>query len=360
MSLFNEYIIEPVKDGLENPNKGIPIPMTKLSKYTNHIERGQYTVIGGKPTSGKSALMDYIYMINVYKWWRSKGYDDTGSKIKYPDRPPLKMFYFNMKTKPHVKWQKWVCLYLKLEHGLVIDIPTLTGKVGKLYELDQIIVDQITKAREFFEEFEAEVMTVIHKPQQPSSIFNRIYEYMLTIGHIDQSGKYTLDAEYEGQLVYVYIDNTRYLVSESDGFQTMDEKGLNKKINAYAITLSKDFNVNINIIIPNRTTVMNRVKESEPTYKELGVFAESADLGLITYNPYNENNNKFLGYPVEATVIRGKHRLRTITVVRNPIGLENVTVGAFFLGECGYFTEAPHPTQEEDFDNVLGLLEALP
>jgi hypothetical protein len=360
MSLFDRYIIDPVREGVENPDKGIPIPLKRLSKFTNFIEKGQYTVIGGKPTSGKRALMDYLYMYNVYKWWRELGLDNEGNPIEHPNRPPLKMFYFNMSVRPQIKWQKWMCLYLKLEYGLVVDIPTLTSQVGRLNDLDDALIEKIMAAREFFEDLENDVMTMVNGPQQPTSISNRLEDYMNSIGHTDKDGRYLLDQEHEGTLIFVYIDNTKYLLPESDGFQNMSEEGLKRKINEISEKMSKTYKINMNLIVPSKSTYSTKVKDSEPSYKELGVFADSVDLGLITYNPYNENNNKYLGYTVEDTVIRGKQRLRTVSVVRNPIGLENVTIGNWFLGECGYFAEAPHPTNEEDVEDGLNKLNTLP
>ena len=64
MSFYKNFIAEPVKEGLRNPNRGIPIPLTKLSKKTNYIERGQFVAIGGKPTSGKTSFMDFIWFRN--------------------------------------------------------------------------------------------------------------------------------------------------------------------------------------------------------------------------------------------------------------------------------------------------------
>jgi len=351
MSLFKEYIIEPVKYGLNNPNNGIPIPLAKLSKVINFIERGQYVAIGGKPTSGKSSFMDFVYMINVYKWWREL---DEGN------RPQLKMFYFNMKTTPKIKWQKWICLYLKLEYNLVIDIPTLTGGIGKLYDLDDDIIQKIESAKDFFEDFEEDVITMINGQQQPSSIFNKVKDYMEDCGHIDTSGKYNLDEDNLGQYTFVYVDNADRLLPESDGFQQMNEGALKKKLNEYLYTLTTTYNVNAVVIVPSRVIASRMVKDSEPSYKELGLFGKTVDLGLISYNPYNENNNNYLGYPIEDTVINGKTRFRTLTVVRNSRGLENITVGNFFLGECGYFAESPHPLQEDDFDNILQMLSQLP
>lgn len=351
MSLFKEYIVIPVSEGIHNPNKGIPIPLQKLSRVTNYIERGQYIGIGGKPTSGKTSLMDFVYLINVYKWWREQ--DEH-------NRPKLRMFYFNMKSKPKIKWQKWLCLYLKLEYNIVIDIPTLTGGIGKLYDLNADLVGKINSARDFFEDLEEEVMVMINGSQTPTSIYNKVHDYMHDIGSIDKDGKYSLDTEHLGQLVFVYIDNTDYLLPEVGGFQFMNQDTLNKKLDEYNILLSRTYNVNVNVIVPSRISNSRMVKDSEPTYKEFSIFSKSVDLGIICYNPYNENNNKYLGYPIEDTVIKGKTRFRTLTVVRNPKGLENITVGTFFFGECGYFAESPHPSEEDVFEEKLELINMLP
>tara|TARA_R110002012_G_scaffold320003_2_gene542083 strand:- start:479 stop:1564 length:1086 start_codon:yes stop_codon:yes gene_type:complete len=361
MNLYRQYIINPVRDGIKNPNKGIPIPLKGLSKYTNYIEKGQYTAIGGKPTSGKTSLMDQIYMINVYKWWSELGTtDEEGNFTVDENRPNLKMFYFSMKKKPVIKWQKWICLYLKMEHNLVIDIPTLTGQVGRLYDLTQEHIDQIKAAEEFFTNLENDVLVMISGPQQPSSIYNRIKDYMLEIGRMDQEDNFILDKKHSDTYVFGYVDDTSYLLPETDGFQNMNAEGLKRKIDELSLELSRDYKVNMNIISPSKSTYSTKVKDSEPTYKELGCFATSVDLGLVAYNPYVENNSNYLGYPVDDTVTKGKTRLRTITVVRNPLGLESVTIPCFFLGECGYFAEAPHPTETEEYTKKIAGLNKLP
>src|SRR5690606_34641072 len=114
MSLFIEHIKEPVAYGLTKPNSGIPIPMTKLSRYINYFERGKIYGIGGKETSGKTSLMDYLYFISIFKSWRES---DVNS------RPKIKIFYFSMKSSARIKMQKWLCLYMKLEFDTIIDIP---------------------------------------------------------------------------------------------------------------------------------------------------------------------------------------------------------------------------------------------
>lgn len=349
MSLFIEHITEPVKDGLSKPNAGIPIPMPKLTKYINYIERGKINVVGGKSTSGKTSLMDYLYFINLFKWWQEQDAEA---------RPPLKMFYFSMRNSARIKMQKWLCLYMKLEFDTVIDIPTLTSGIGKLYDLDDDIKHEITAAMDFFDELE-EHMTLITGPQTPSSIYNRVKHYMDDIGDRDEDS-YRLDDEHVGQYTMVYIDNTDKLGSESDGFQNMTADGLKKKLGEYLVEFKDVYNITSCLVVPSKVNNSRMVRDSEPSYKEIGYFAKIADIGLVTYNPFNENNNKYLGYPVEEMIINAKNRFRTITVVRNSTGLENITVGGIFLGECGYFRESPHPNNEEEFDNFREILNELP
>ena len=183
---------------------------------------------------------------------------------------------------------------------------------------------------------------------------------MDSIGYTDQSGVYHLNPEHEGQLTHVYIDNTNFLLSESDGFSMMNEEALQKKLSSYISELRAKYNVNFTIIKPSKFTMSRIIKDSEPNYKDMGAFYDSSDIGLVIYNPYNENNNSYLGYPVNDLVIRGKSRFRSITVVRNYSGIENVTVGMIFLGECGYIRESPHPNDNEGFDDFIEILKDLP
>ena len=203
MSLFTEHVTIPVKAGLNKPDQGIPIPLEKLSKYINYIERGKINVVGGKEATGKTSLMDYMYFINVFRWWR---------ELDENARPPLRMIYFSMRNKPRIKIQKWLCLYLKLEFDMVVDIPTLNNLVGRLYELDEDDKMNIMAAHEFFDELE-ENLILVNGSQTPSAIHNRIQHYMNDIGTIDDSGTFIEDENvhnpaafveltYKGELVY--------------------------------------------------------------------------------------------------------------------------------------------------------------
>jgi len=350
MSLFQDHILKPLELNQNKEYPGIPIPLNKLSKVTNYIEKTQNIIIGGRPNSGKKSFMDYIYFIQVYKWWQEQ-----------PEniRPKIKFFYFNMRKNLRVKLQKWLCLYLKLEYNIIIDIPTLNNSVGKLYDIDEETRAQIISAKEFFNELEEGPLTLINGRKTPSEIFNIVEDYMLEIGRVNDHGTYYLDDKHVGQYTIILVDDINCLLSETDGFSLMDTDRLKRKFAEYIDKLKNIYNTTNILIVPNKSTYSRSFKDTEPSYKELGIYNDIADVGIIAYNPFNENHLKYNGYPIESLMIRGKNRFRTVTIVTNKEGLENQTLGLFFIGECGYIAEAPHPTERELFEERIEILREL-
>lgn len=352
MKLFDKLVRKPLKKGLDEGETGIPIPLTGFNRYTNNTQRGQFIAIGGKSNSGKTSYMDFVYMITVYKWWK-----ETPENM----RIPLKFIYFNMKHSEKNKFQKWVLLYLKLEYNLVMDINTLNNGVGKLYELDEDTLQQIASAESFFEEMETDgVLTLVNGSQTPTSIYNIVVNEMNNHGTLDKkSGKYSLEEKKARQFTMVFIDTAYHLLSETEGFGMLSADQLNKKLVDFIFEFKNTYNITTCVIVPPKY-IGRTVKENEPNYKELGLYGMKADLGFVMYNPYNEGNANYINYNAKDFMIRGKNRFRTITIVRNLNGMENVTKALIFLGECGYFSEAPGSEQEESIVNLQSALASLP
>lgn len=353
MNYFKEYILNPVKHGLEHGDDGIPLPesLSNLSNYTNYTKKGQTICISGLPNSGKTSFMDYVYLLNTYIWWK---------KLDENSRPPLKFIYFNMKHSLKDKLQKWLCLYMKMQYDQIIDIPTLNSGVGKMFELDQTILERINTGQELFNDlFNEDILTIINGPQTPSSIFNKVNNVMKSAGDFEEENgrkKFKYGRGKGKQITIVFIDTVDNLLNESDSQNQMDSVALKKKMSDYISELESTYNLITVLVAPTKPSIARSVKETEPNYKNLGVFSTSADLGLVLYNPYDENNNDYLNYPIKDFVIRGKNRFRTVTIVRNVNGLSNIGKAMVFIGECGYFREAPRPDQEADLRQLLTIL----
>jgi hypothetical protein len=359
MSLFEHNILSPIREGLEKSDTGLPIHLEKLSKYINYAERGKNIIIGGRAGSGKTSFMDQTYFLNIFKWWRDLGFDEEGNPLAHPVRPPIKFIYFNMRSSARLKLQKLMCLHLKLEYDYLTDISTLLNGVGKLYDLSKAHKTAIESASEFFDELE-ENMHLVNGAQTPSDIANTVRRIMSEYGTENDQGEYKFNKENEGQYTMIYIDNTDKLLPESDGYSSMSPEALEKKLGEYLDEFKTKYKSTNIVVKPSKISNSRLLKDSEPSYKDLGNIGKVADVGLVNYNPFDENNNKYLNYPVEDLVIRGKNRFRTVTVVRNTLGTSNITVGLIFLGECGYFREAPHPNEEAQFEDILELLRDLP
>jgi len=352
MNIFRKLVYEPILAGEASKDQGISIPLSTLNKFTNNIQKGQFIAIGGKPNSGKGSFMDFVYMMNTYKWWKNEPVET---------RPPLKFIYFNMKHSWRNKFQKWVCLYIKLQFSRVIDINTLNSGVGSLYELTPEIKNEIMTAEEFFDEMESEgVLEIINGQQTPTSILNKVRNVMLTCGSLEEkTKKYALNTDLARQFTMVFIDNVDYLLPETDGFGMMNGEALRKKITDHAIEFKNVYNITTVVVTPSKY-IGKSVKENEPNYKEMGIFGSKTDLSIVLYNPYNEGNNNYLAYGVKDFVVNGKNRLRTATIVRNSNGVENMTKGLIFIGECGYFAESPRPDEEQHIFQIQQLLTELP
>lgn len=359
MSLFENNIFDPVREGLNKMDTGLPIPTVKLSKYINYVERGKNTIIGGRPGSAKTSFTDHVYFLSIFKWWRDLGYTKEGEPIPHPNRPPIKFIYFNMRSSAKLKLQKLMCLHLKLEYNYTVDIPTLLSGVGKLFDLSADHKHAIEASREFFEELE-DHLHMFNGPQTPTDISNIVNRTMLEYGRMESENNFVFNEDCKGQYTLIFIDNTDELLPESDGYASMNEAALEKRLGDFLNEFKNNYKSSNFVIKPPKVSNSRMLKDTEPSYKDLGNLGKIADVGLVLYNPFDENNNRYLNYPVEDLVIRGKNRFRTVTVVRNKLGTSNITVGLILLGECGYVRESPHPNEEEDFEDFINLLRELP
>ena len=241
-----------------------------------------------------------------------------------------------------------------------MDIPTLNGGVGKLRELDSNDLEHIKAAQQFFDELFNETLTVIDGSLTPTGVYNKVKTIMEDYGKTDRkTNHFEYHKENSKMIVLLYIDNLDNLITENDTFGSLDTNGVKKKMYDYIVELKKLYNLTSIIVAPSKPMMTRVVRETEPSYKETGIFGANCDLAIVMYNPYHENNNNYCHYPIEDLVINGKNRFRTATIVRNTNGITGVGVGLIFVGECGYIAEAPSSNDLDGFNRIIKLLKPL-
>jgi hypothetical protein len=345
MSIFSNVIWEEVERGQKNTRPTYPIASERLSRLSGYMEDAQNIFIAGRDQVGKSSFMDYNYLIKPF-------FDYINSNRQ--DYEP-RFIYFSMKQSLKYKFQKWLCLYLKLEFNIVIDLPTLNNTRGKLYDLDNETIQNIRSAESFFRKLEKH-MLFLTKNLSPSEIFNKVKQELHNYGSVDENGIYKKSTATNHIKHFIFIDNTDFMNSETDGTDMLRGIFLEKRLGDLLNELKTTYKTTNIIVKPSNLGVPRNVKESEPTFKDLGVLQKYADIGIAIYNPFEMGNKNYGNYPILELVINGKNRFRTITLIKNNMGNSNISFGQIFLGECGYFRDAPSPDQTEKFDEIINIL----
>lgn len=353
MSIYHDFVRIPVEYGYKNPNTGIPFSekAEKLNNIIGNIETGKIYGIAGRPTSGRASATDHMFLFSLLMWYE---------KFPEDEKPDLKIFYFSMKKNIKMKLQKFICLYLKIKHNLVLDPTTLTNGKGRLADDvygDTAIQMAVTGAIEFFQSIEDKVLIFSHGKKKPSDIFNKMLDHMDTIGHTDKTRSvYTLDEYHSNALTFLFVDNVEQFAPELEESSVLKDDFLKKKFVHYLDILKNIYKIGCVINIPTKMQNYLRVKDGEPSYRDFSMFHDVVDVGVVMYNPYIEGNKGYANFPVDNFIIRNRNRLRTLTIAVNDNGPDNITIGQVFLAECGYMAETPSPIEE---DKMVKLIEAL-
>lgn len=345
-------VIGKIKYHLKNKERGFDIPLVpSLNKIVGNILPGVYTVVSGLPSAGTTSFVDQNYVMNVLlQWYYSV------------DRDPLKVFYFSMVDSELKKLQSLLCNYLRLMYNIHIDIPTLNSQPGRRFDIEKedAVLNALDDAQVFFDNLIQDgILEIIDEPQPPSVIYNTVIDHMSAIG-VDKLGTaYELASTHEHGTVLVIIDKTDHLAPEVDNFSSTYGNDLNVKLDHNMKRLVSRYNVSPVVIVPAVTGLIRSPKDTEPHYKQLGVYGKNCDKGIILYNPIAENNiNRYFADSdeIEHYVSSGINTLRFWSVVRNTEGIDSMKERLLFLPGTSFMTEHPLKEKINSFDDVYDII----
>jgi hypothetical protein len=352
------YSFKDVRDVIDynkaKAHKGFFFPLTpKLNGVIGNLQQSQITIVSGMPSSGLSSFVDQNYVISILLQW----YNTPEDK-----RPPLKIFYFSMKTPAIKRIQLLLCNYLKLVYGIHVDLPTLNSQAGKLYNIDddQVLQDSIDEAELFFDEvFDEEVLTVIGGQKTPTDIYNEVVRYAHLKGDKTSEKAFEYKEEYHNLTTIVVVDATDYLLEDREGHGSVSGADLDDKFQRYLRELKSTYLISPVIIVPSSLGYVRSVKDTEPHFKHLGSYGKIADKGICIYNSVAEKNVKF--YDADETLYvtaRGNTLMRTWHVVKNEDGIESVYNRLLFLPGTGYMVEHDLSKKVSSIDDVIEVIDS--
>jgi len=330
----------------------------KLSKTINSIKQGQYIVVGGRESSGKRSFVHLFYVLHILDYYLSFSGD---SKTK----PKIKILYYNMRKSEHIKAQKLLCTYLWKNHSILMDIPTLNGDNGKMYDLDSETEDAIEAGVQYFDYFVGNgMLEIITEHTNPTGIRNDIHRYMTSIGGIDRDeyGRETFipDKGFENQITIVIVDDIKRLKNETREDIYFNENQLYSKLDEYIKDAVELFNITAVLIVPSFDTSYKPLNQMVPEFREVKYFYDNANIVYIMFNPYRFGIIQYHGYDTSQFKCEDHvQRFRSCTVLKNADGLDGVVIPFGFFPENGILFDLPRVEETKQLNEYISYLSTF-
>jgi hypothetical protein len=346
MSLFDDLKGE-VEKGLLGGNKGIPMGFEKLNKYIG-IRKSIYILIGGNTGSGKTAFVDDAFILNPLDWYISKK-NDTNIK--------LQIVYRSMERSRVYKIAKWLSRKIFLDTGFVIPVGTLLGWTGTMTESEQKLFYEY----EWYTQKIEEVVTIIDGAENPVGIAKNLKTLAESQGEIIDLDKY--NKKYmpnDNNLVTIVVIDHIGLLKTTKDYPTKkqaidklsDDLRFARDFYGYTIVAVSQFNRSISNPI--------RLKNGD-VEPQLEDFAESsqtqndADIILALFDPIRYKVADPSGYDLARLKDSfGAKYYRSIRLIKNSYGEDDLRLGLAFMGQIGLFKELKRSKDMTvvDYDSV--------
>ncbi len=344
-----EHLNDEVSKGMSGKNNGIPMGFNRLNRYIG-IRKGIYTLIGGLTGSGKTSFVDDCYVLNPVDWAMSPQGLSSGISIK--------IIYRSMERSKTYKLAKWVSRKIFLDHGIIIPVPKLLGWTDRMTKDEH---DLFLGCRDYLEAI-LEIVTIIDGPENPVGIAKELKAYALERGEVEEVDKYNkiYIPNNPNELTEVVIDHigllkyTKELNTKKQVIDKMsDELRFARDFYGYSPVAVSQFNRDIS----NPMRIKNGDVEPQlEDFKDSSQTQDDADVVLALFDPLRYKVADPSGYNLDKLVDEtGAKYFRSLRLIKNSYGEDDIRIGLGFLGQIGMFKELNKKKDmtELDYSNVL-------
>jgi hypothetical protein len=388
MSIYKKKLL----DNLDKPAIAyIPNQLERVGKYYRTVP-ARYTLIGSVSGVGKTSFVDDALILKPYSWLKT-----TSSDIYF------ETLYFSMERKMDFKMAKFASWKLYHDKKIRLSSDIILG-----YEPDKPLRPEHKVLIKSFQPWMDGLFDVVKIKDGARSVADIALEIELlakrlgTLFTTDSTFLYvngrkqnhvfkTIDTPrgkikvvtfkykehtYElEQNEHLYVPNNPKSIINIviDHIGKTLEDGYNSKkqtIDALDAVLSRardlyGFNPIVISQFNRSLSDITRIKYSkgnlEPMYedfKDSGNTVESADLVLSLFNPYKygsyDDDGEYKGYNIKEGLLTpgGSQRFRSLHILKNSFGIDNVTFGLSFVGESMYFSTLPLPSDTKALNKI--------
>lgn len=344
MSTFDDVMRE-VDEGIAGKNSGLPMGFKRLNRYIG-IRKKIYTLIFGATGSGKSSFLHDAYILNPFDWYISP---ENRGGVK------LKVILFSMERSKSYIVSKWLSRKIFLDSGEIIPVPKMLGWWDE--KLTRTERSLILKYKEYIDLLENEVLDIYEGGRSAADMYRIVKNYA------DANGKEEQISEFKKIYIPNHPNEVILPIADHLGLakQTREHKTKKEAIDAVSEAFQKfrDFYGMSPIAVSQITRELGSVQYQkmdsfEPTLdhaKESGRPAEDADNVIALFDPlrYNTNDKSYDAHKFVNPNTGAKH-FRSLKVLKNTYGEDDIRIGMAFWGTSGVFKELPRFNKDEPFD----------
>lgn len=359
-----------IDEGLTGNTPSIYTGFKKLGQHIS-IRRNSYHLIGSNSGAGKSAFADNFYILNPIRWLlqeRALGKTD----LKY------KVYLWALERKKEHRYAKWVCQRLFQKYGILVDVELVLTLNTQRNRLPQEVYDKIM-------EMEKEVdglceMVEVFDRDNPTGIYTKVKNLLLTnhgklIEDLDENGKpIPINVEKTAfKKKFVYTNDKEIVTIGGDHFQALKrESNLTKK---ELIEVQDDYNITLrdkwgcmlfwisqfnrgSHAIGRRTGDLDLAPQ-EDDFRDSSRPYDSCDVAIGMLNPYKYQDYSHLKYDIHefTSPFNGANRFRSLYVLKNSFGADNIAFGNLFYGENGLYKELPKSDQQKELEVFYNIVK---
>lgn len=343
-----EILKNEVQAGLDGRNNGIPMGFNRLNRYIG-IRKSMYTLVGGLTGSGKTSFIDDAYVLNPFDWYISK---ENKTNMK------LRIIYRSMERSGTYKLAKWISRKIFLEQGIIISVNKLLGWTEKMTKDEH---DLFLMYEDYAEKMK-DVITIISGPENPVGVAKELKAHALENGKIEQLDQYNkmYVPNNENELTLVVIDHIGLLKTTTA--QPTKKQAIDKMSDE--LRYARDFYGYSPVVVSqfNRDISSPMRLKNGDVEPQLEDFADSsstqndADVVLALFDPMRYKVADPSGYDLNK--LRddyGAKYFRSVRLIKNSYGEDDVRIGLGFLGQIGMFKELPRQRDitDSDYDAIL-------
>jgi hypothetical protein len=322
------------------------------------ITKSMYILMGGMPGSGKTAIADSVFVLDLYDWWQQN--KQNTNVVPY-------WIYRSMERSVLLKRTKWLAYKMFKDHKILIDVPTILNWPNKMYDLTPKLIDVMERYEEYFDEL-FEYVDLVPGAENPTGLNKYIWAYFtdpvngeLLYKEIDtlsdtgtpvkkniisgykshQPNKIVLHiSDHIGKLKTQKIPNTNVVMNDKQilDFHSENMGTARDLFGMVPIDISQ-LNRGVEDTFRN---VKTEIDVMPMDFKGSADMYENADIVIGMLNPYKLSAFNYADYNIPMFVSdTGHNRFRSLKCLKNSYGVDDFRIGYLFLGENGLMRELP-------------------